>query len=181
MGRRQDDLVHMELCKGFPQGLCQNENIGKPCSLQLLHSQRTGLEQLVGNTHHFIPMGSAQLPVLSWSVSMPLDLLQGVQGRLAQKPLAHLWSLLLVADQQDLCQAALVTHTPSPRAAPCRGRNCPPADLPNRERAKLDAAQTSLVACQGRLRSCLKASLCRHNKGQLSPFSHSPAMELSSV
>lgn len=54
------------------------------------------------------------------------------------------------------------------------GRNCPPADQPNRKRAELDANLTWLVACQGRLQSCLKASLCRHNKGQLCPIQSQP-------
>lgn len=44
------------------------------------------------NTHHFLHMGSAQLPVQSCNVSTPLDLWQGVQGKLAQRPLVHLWS-----------------------------------------------------------------------------------------
>lgn len=106
------------------------------------------------------------------AMSTPLDLWQGSRAgwhrggsRCSPLELCCWWQT------SRTCARLLWWLTsPSPRAAPASGRNCPPADLPSRKGAKLDAALTWLVECQGRLQSCLKASLCRHNKGQLSPF-----------
>lgn len=40
MGRRQDGLVHMELCKSSWHGLCQNVKVSKTCCApELLHSE----------------------------------------------------------------------------------------------------------------------------------------------
>lgn len=126
----------------------------------------------------FSPRGhcTAPSPELQW------DLWQGLQGRLAalEFPCSalelHCW-----LRTSRTSQAGLETHMPLTRAAPANGRNCPPVDQPGRKRAKVGAALLWLLVCQGRLQSCLRASLCRHNKGSSLPFSPSPAMELYSV
>lgn len=181
MGRSQDGLVHMELCKNLSQSLCQNESVGKPSTLELLHSQRTGLEHLVWNTHifstwpvHISQSRAAMCPPL-------FDLWQGSRADCTEATCSPLELCCWCQTSRTCARLLWWVTSPSPRAVPANGRNCPPVDQPNRKRAKLDANLTWLVARQGRLQSCLKASLCRHNKGSCLPFSHSSAMELTSV
>ena len=62
MGRRQDGLVHVELCKSSYHGLCQNGKVSKTCAPELLHSQRTGPEKPMWNTRHLLPHGQCLGP-----------------------------------------------------------------------------------------------------------------------
>lgn len=141
MGKRQDGLVHMELCKNFSQGLLKmkilvNHPLWSCCIPR-------GLGWSAHVKHTFSPHG--QCTAQSCNVSNPLISVRGSRAGWHRGHLFTSGAVLLVQEQQDLCQAALVTHTPL--IAPAKGRNCPPVDQPNTKGAKLDANLTWLVAC----------------------------------
>lgn len=118
-------------------------------------------------THTFSPHGQCTAPSPELQCVHPSLISGRGPGQTAQRPLVHLWSYAVGA-------------RPAGPVPGCSGESHPPHPELSLPMAGIAHQLTSLTG-QGRLQSCLKASLCRHNKGSCLPFSHSSAMELTSV
>lgn len=128
-------------------------------------------------------LGSSQDQVQGWSPSTSLWAPAGGPGQAgAEATCSPSGSALLVVDQQDVCQAGLVTHPSLPQSCPCQGQELPTSRRVLMGKEQRFGCNPEVAGCKPRQTELAWRHVCVDiTKGSTLPFNLSQPMELTSV